>query len=99
MVAGQLLELAGVLRAGLQYPEQPLALVDLVAVEAHQQVAGLAVGEGHLLEGLLRRGAELTAEVELLAQLRQQGDGALGREIVEAQGHQGAGSPAAIRCQ
>ena len=88
MIAGQLQQLAAILGPLAQRSQQPGALVELIAVETHQQIAGLAVAAPHQLQGLLRRWTEFTAELELLAQFGQQRHRALGGKIIKAQGHQ-----------
>ena len=78
MIAGQFDQLAGIAGALAQGIEQPRALVEVIAAEAHEQVAALAVAAAHQLERFLGRGAEFTAETELLAHLGEQGHGAFG---------------------
>ena len=96
VIAGQFDEFAGIAGPLAQRLQQPRALVEVVAAESHQQVAALAVAAADQLERFLGRGAEFTAEAQLLAHFRQQGHGALGREIVEAEGHQGCAAPSPI---
>ena len=59
------LEQAGaVLASVLKYLQEPRALVQLVAFEAHQQVVGLSVIFGDQSQGLLGGGAELARDPE-----------------------------------
>ena len=96
MVPWQLGEPGAIPGSALQHSQEPLALIDLIPLEPHQQVVRLPVAAGHLQEGFLRRRTELAAKVELLSQFRQQGHGALSGEVVEAQGHQAVAGTAAI---
>ena len=96
MIASSLDQLRVVSAALLQHLQKPRALVQLVALKAHQQRVGLFVIPLNQPQGLLGGWTEFTGHPEGRSELGEEWNAAFGREVVEAHGRQGAAASSVV---